>query len=65
MAILTGTLKFDERGVESIELVEFYLEPCLVLLESSQKPINSVFSGFLKVFRVFRHGGGYIEESEN
>ncbi len=44
--------------MESIELVEIYLEPSLVLLEPAQEPISRVFSGFLKVFRVFRHEGG-------
>ncbi len=49
--------------MESIEYVEIYLKPSLVSLEPSYEPISRVVGGFLKVFRVFHHEAGSIEEN--
>ncbi len=45
--LINATLEIDKWAVESILLIEFYLEPSLVLLESALGEIGSGFSKIL------------------
>jgi hypothetical protein len=47
----SGSLEFNVSGVESIELVEFYLERSLILFEWAS--IFEKFRSFLTIFRGF------------
>jgi hypothetical protein len=39
--------------MQPVELVQIYLEPCLVLLESPEERIRTTSSGFMTVFRQY------------
>jgi hypothetical protein len=51
--LINALLKFNGWCVLQIELIEFYLEMCLVLLEHTHERIGMSFSEILRFFRCF------------
>ena len=51
--LIKHLMESDEWGVESVELVEYYMEPSLILLEPACEPIVMGFSRIFSFFRCF------------